>query len=58
MDNSRIEELLEEISYKLDDVKNELEEANKQLMWFGNGTFAEKVVDALHDISNQIRFKD
>jgi len=34
MDTSRIEELLEEISSKLDNISNELGEVNKQLMWF------------------------
>jgi hypothetical protein len=54
MDNSKIEELLQEISYKLDDVKNELEEVNKQLVWCFGGTFAEKLIDTLKSIETTI----
>ena len=56
MDTSRIEELLEEISSKLYDINSGIEEINKELQWFGGGTFAEKIVDTLHEIRNQIRF--
>jgi hypothetical protein len=58
VETSKIEELLEEISSKLDEINMGFGDIYKQLLWFSGGSFAEKVIETLREIRNEIKTHD